>query len=180
MWLGSEYQLVHLDTPSNFEEGMSKWIEGTIGFNVEYYIISFHESISPNPVIVTSFALSMVVNTLVTGLIVFKILKVFLEVKRTPGLGPTGVTTLGPIIFIIIESGMALFAVQLVRVVYSCVPWQFPSYLTFNIITGINQMFNVIIRFIHFYVFVFLINFTWLGHRSNNNFGAGLNEIVHG
>ena len=171
--------MVLLDAPNYYdEEWLSKWIEGTIGFNINY--LNPLNIIAPNPLIVTSFALSMVVNTLVTGLIVFKILKVFLEVKRTPGLGPTGVTTLGPIIFIIIESGMALFAVQLVRVVYSCVPWQFPSYLTFNIITGINQMFNVIIRFIHFYDFVFLINFTWLGHRSNNNFGAGLNEIVHG
>ena len=119
--------------------------------------------------IITCFTLSMVVNTLVTGLIVFKILKVFLEVKRAPGLGPTGGTTLGPIIFIIIESGMALFAIQLVRLVYSCVQLEFPFYLTFSIITGINQMFNVIITFIHFNVFVLLITFTWLGHRANNN-----------
>ena len=164
----------------SFSEGVSKIIEGTLGANLDYFFVYNSMSIPRNPMIITCFALSMVVNTLVTGLIVFKILKVFLEVKRAPGLGPTGGTTLGPIIFIIIESGMALFAVQLVRVVYSCVPWQFPSYLTFNIITGINQMFNVIIRFIHFYVFVLLITFTWLGHRANNNFGSGLNEIVHG
>jgi TRAP-type mannitol/chloroaromatic compound transport system permease small subunit len=65
----------------------------------------------------------MAVNALMTGLIVFKILKVFLEfkptsVERTLGsLSSTGGSKLRHIIFIIIESGMALFAIQLVRVV---------------------------------------------------------------
>ena len=155
VWLGSEYQLeLVVGDALNPNLGVSKWVEGTIEFNLYYFLgLAYYNIIPSDPVIVTSFALSMVVNTLVTGLIVFKILKMFLEVKRTPGLGPTGVTTLGPIIFIIIESGMALFAIQLVCVVYSCVQLQFPVYLTFNIITGINQMFNVIIRFIHFYFF---------------------------
>ena len=111
-------------------------------------------SAPPDPLIVTSFALSMVVNTMATGLIVIKIIKVILGVKRASSLGPTGGTPLGPIIFIIIESGMALFAVQLVRVVYSCLPFQLPVLLTFNLFIGINQMFNVIIRFIHFYFLV--------------------------
>ena len=137
-------------------------------------------SVPPDPLIVTSFALSMVVNTLATGLIVIKILKVFSEVKRASSLGATGGTKFRPIIFIIIESGMALFAIQLVRIVYSCLPLQPPTLLTFNLIIGINQMFNVIIRFIHFYFFVLLITFTWPGHRTNNNFGAGLNEIAYG
>ena len=71
-----------------------------------------------------ALATSMVVNALVTGLIVFKILKVFLEVRATlvdQTLGSLN-STRGPklqrIIFIIIESGMALFAIQLVRVVF--------------------------------------------------------------
>ena len=55
-----------------------------------------------------------VVNTLVTGLIVVKILKVFLEVKITLIEGTLGSAAGGPnyqhVAFIIIESGMALFA----------------------------------------------------------------------
>ena len=71
----------------------------------------------------TGFIVSMVVNALVTGLIVFKILKVFLEVKATlverilGSLSSTGDPKLRHIIFIIIKSGMALFAIQLARVV---------------------------------------------------------------
>ena len=67
----------------------------------------------------------MVVNALATALIVFKILKVFLEVKPTSVERTLGLlsSTEGPklqhIIFIIIESGMALFSIQLVRVVIS-------------------------------------------------------------
>ena len=80
-----------------------------------------------NTLVLTGLVASMVVNALVTGLIVFKILKVFLEVRastsavgeRTWGslaLSSTGGPKLQHIIFIIIESGMALFAIQLVRV----------------------------------------------------------------
>ena len=110
----------------------------------------------------------MAVNTLMTGLIVFKILKVFLEVnaavtsvERT--LGSTGGTKLRQIIFIIIESGMALFAIQLVRIVLYILSipgvsnnFQISSYL----VMGIHQMFNVIIKSVHFYFFfVLLITF---------------------
>ena len=129
----------------------------------------------------------MAVNTLVTGLIVFKILKVFLEVKPTSverTLGSTGGTKLRHIIFIIIESGMALFAIQLVRFVLSTLlPGEAEAgpatafRLTFEIVVGIHEMFNVIIKSIYFYFFCFM-TFTWLGHRTNNNFGEDLNEIV--
>ena len=126
----------------------------------------------------------MAVNALVTGLIVFKILKVsrFLEVRVTSierTLSSTGDTTLRNIIFVIIESGMALFAIQLVRVLLSILP-AVPEQ-TYNFIVATNEMFNVIIRSIHFYFFVLLITFTWLGHHTNNNCNnssAGLNEIV--
>ena len=126
----------------------------------------------------TGFVASMAVNTLVTGLIVFKILnfKVFLtSVERT--LGSTRGTTFRHIIFIIIESGMALFAVQLIRVVLSYLPESLPN--TVDIVIGINQMVTVSIRFVHFYTFVLSDkHFTWIGNRTNNNFGASLNEIV--
>jgi len=62
------------------------------------------------------------VNALVTGLIVFKIFKVFREVKSVTALedkslGITRGNKLRSVTFIIIESGMALFAIQLARVV---------------------------------------------------------------
>ena len=103
----------------------------------------------------------MAVNTLMTGLIVFKILKVFLEVNAISieqTLGSTENTKLRHIIFIIIESGMALFAIQLVLLVLVILATQSKSQNTPNLnivylVTGIHKMFNVIINSIHFYFF---------------------------
>ena len=69
----------------------------------------------------TALAATMTVNTLVTGLIVFKILKWFWEFKRTLGSSSSaaGRPNYQHIAFIIIESGMALFATHLVRIVIS-------------------------------------------------------------
>ena len=100
---------------------------------------------------ITSFALSMAVHALVTGLIVFKILKVFLEVQTTSverTMGSTRNTMLRHIIFVIIESAMMLFAIQLIRIVLGILPSVPNSYLAF--IVGINEMFNVIISSVHF------------------------------
>ena len=105
----------------------------------------------------TAFATSMVVNALVTGLIVFKILKVFLEVKATSveltfgSLSSTGGPILRRIIFIIIESDMALFAIQLVRVVNtSIILGKFQAglglFIVSDFIIPIHQVLNVIIR----------------------------------
>ena len=108
----------------------------------------------------------MAVNTLVTGLIVFKILKVFLEVKATSAKrtfgslsSNAGGTKLQHIIFIIIESGMALFAIQLVRVVITSL-WAVqqtntPVVLLIapNFVYGIHEMLNVIMRSVHLYFF---------------------------
>ena len=111
----------------------------------------------------TSLPLSIAVNTLVTGLVVFKILKVFLEVnaisvERT--LDSIGGAKFRHIIFIIIESGMALFAIQLVRLVLSILAVQSKSQNTLSlnnvlIVAGIDQMVNVIIKSVHFYFFCF-------------------------
>ena len=115
----------------------------------------------------TGLTASMVVNALATGLIVFKILKVFLEVKATSvertlgSLSSTGGPKLQHIIFIIIESGMALLAIQLARVVITCLaefqPGQAPPgfSITFNVVIIIHQALNVIIRSVHFYIFYF-------------------------
>ena len=70
----------------------------------------------------TGLAMSMTVNALATGLIVFRIYKVFRQVKLTSedeNLGATCGNKLRSIIFVIIESGMALFTIQLVRLVLS-------------------------------------------------------------
>jgi len=104
------------------------------------------------PMVITSLTLSMTVNTLVTGLIVFKIFKVFLQVKAATAsvertLGTTaGGSNLRHVIFIIIESGMALLAVQLARFVLY-VLYNLPSESesasdAYFIFITINEMFN--------------------------------------
>ena len=121
-----------------------------------------------NTLDLTALAASMIMNTLVTGLIVFKILKVFLEVRATSvertlgSLSSTGGPILQHIIFILIESGMALFAIQLVCVVIiSLFELQAgpapPQSLAFASNFGINihQMLNVIITSVHLYFFCF-------------------------
>ena len=79
---------------------------------------------------------------------------------------------------------MALFAIQLVCVMLSILSVRgvlsYNSQISLYLLIGIHRMFNVIIKSVHFYFFFFvlLITFTWIGHHTDNNFGAGLNEIV--
>ena len=139
-----------------------------------------------NPLYMTSFAATIAVNGLVTGLIVFRILKVFMEVKAATTsvertLDSTGGTKLRHIIFVIIESGMTLLLIQVIRTVLSIIHSTGPVYFAadyFIVIYQVFFFFNVIIRSVHFYFFCFTENFTWLGNHTNNNFGAGVNEIV--
>ena len=108
----------------------------------------------------TGLAASMAVNALVTGLIIFKILKVFLEVNPIMvefTLYSTGGTKLRHVIFIIIESGLALFAIQLIRVIFTLLPLP-PGVDIMDYLITINQMFNVIIRSVRFYFFCFTDN----------------------
>ena len=132
---------------------------------------------------ITALAASTAVNALATGMIVFRILKA-MGVKPTlleRTLGSTGGNKFRHIMFIVIESGMALFAIQLVRIVLLCLPLPVavePFYNpVLNIVISINQMLNVIIIFCSF-LFLLLITFTWLGHHTNDNFGSGSNEVV--
>ena len=71
----------------------------------------------------------MAVNALMTGMIVFRILKATgvepTSVERT--LGSTEGNKFRHIIFIIIESGMALFAIQLVRIVLAVIALILPA-----------------------------------------------------
>ena len=116
----------------------------------------------------------MVVNALVTGMIVFRILKTTgvmpTSVERT--LGSTGGNKFRHIMFIIIESGMALLAIQLVRVVLASIGIQVkqgPYFQdAYGIVVSINQMLNVnIIISIHFYFSFFFADNIYLDRESH-------------
>ena len=99
----------------------------------------------------TSLTMSLTVNALVTGLIVFKIVKLFREVNSA------GITqsksTLQRVIGIIIESGMALFAIQLARLVSTIMlilTYDHRAYSAFILCVCIHQMINVIIKSVIF------------------------------
>jgi hypothetical protein len=97
------------------------------------------------PVALTSVVISLTVNAVVTGLIVLRILKVYWEVRSTSKGQALGVggseAKVRSIIFIMIESGMAMFAIQLIRVVLTVVK----RYDALIIILEIIEMVNVII-----------------------------------
>ena len=97
---------------------------------------------------VAGLALSMTVNALVTGLIAFRIFKVFREVKTATAndqiLGVTGGSTLRRVVFILIESGMALFSIQLVRLVVTIVKTD-GAQDAYYLINGVHGVLNVII-----------------------------------
>ena len=105
--------------------------------------------------IITSVAFSMAVNALVTGLIVYKIFKVFQTVQQNStsaekSLGVVGGRKYRSVIFVIIESGIALFAIQLLRVILS-IPAFFnsiPIGVALEYIIVIHEMLNVIITLV--------------------------------
>ena len=92
----------------------------------------------------------MAVNALMTGMIVLRILMATgvepTSVERN--LGSTEGKKIRHIMFIIIESGMALFAIQLVRVVLAFISLpveQFPFFqAAYDFVIVINQALNVI------------------------------------
>jgi hypothetical protein len=120
----------------------------------------------------------MAVNTLVTGLIVFKILKVFLEVRAISGemtlgsLASTGGSSskLRHVLFVIIESGMALFVIQLIRIVIISFTFDTDQQAV-NFVAPINQMLNVSIRSVHFhplFFFSFVLLMTFYLARASH------------
>jgi hypothetical protein len=103
-----------------------------------------------------SLVMSMTSNALVTGLIVFRIFEVFREVKGTitsalyeksSSLGAADGGKLRYIMFVIIESGMALFSIQLARVVCTALRLSTAGNGSdldaFNIIVVTHEMLNV-------------------------------------
>ena len=149
-YLGQSTYLQLADKPTSIYRLLVTWIapDGAKTFvQGQVFIANWGITLT-----ITSYAASLAVNTLVTGLIVFRILKVFLEVTEATSvertLGSTGGTTLRHIMFVIIESGMTLFALQLVRLVLEVQP---EINALSILLIGIIQMFNVIIRFVHFF-----------------------------
>ena len=103
--------------------------------------------------------LSMSVNALVTGLIVFRVFKVFQKVKTATAedrlLGNTGGSILQCVAFIIIESAMALFLIQLTRLVTEIVITDAANDIYF-LISGIHEMLNVIMMINDYYVILLM------------------------
>ena len=104
-----------------------------------------------NMLALASFAASMTVNALVTGLIVLRIFQVFrnsrgLTTSEEKSLGVTGGGKLPSIIFVIIESGMALFAIQVARLVIAATGLGTNAEADIDaLIVGVHEMLNVVI-----------------------------------
>lgn len=124
----------------------------------------------------------MSVNALVTGLIVFRIFKVFQKVRPTSDqltLGANNGRKLYSIISIIIESGMILFSIQLARFVVTVVQTDDADY-AYQIIVCIHEILTVIIKLvmsIPYYFFTDIIS-GYKGHNTHHHPGAGINGIV--
>jgi len=118
-----------------------------IAVNGAYFIVQnvVHESAWGNKLVLTSLIMSMTVNALVTGLILFRIVKVFREIKNVTtseeSLGITRGNKLRSVSFVIIESGMALFAIQLARVV-GTLSQNDAAFYAFQLIISIHEMVN--------------------------------------
>jgi hypothetical protein len=67
-----------------------------------------------NPIGIVAFSMSLAVNTIFTGLLVFKIAKASLALQNTHA---RGVKDFTPLISMLIESGLVFFMAQLIWVV---------------------------------------------------------------
>ena len=112
-----------------------------IGFSAQYLAGEFLDTSKSRTLFLASLIASMAVNALATGLIVFRIYKVFRDVKDI-----TRGRKLHSIIFIIIESGMALFAIQLARLILATMdPTNGNVAAGYGVIVCIHEMINVTI-----------------------------------
>ena len=109
---------------------------------------SVNNNYAGNTLLSTGLAASMAVNALMTGMIVFRIFKVTGVMPTTSfeqTLGSTGGNKFRHIMFVIIESGIALLAIQVVRFVLLFIP-ETAAWLGANdFVIAINQVLNVII-----------------------------------
>ena len=125
------------------------WAAGIGAFSIRQGRI--HVNLWTSPLVLTSLIVSLTVNALVTGLIVFKIFEVYREVKDNTisdekSLGVTAGSKLRSVMFVIIESGMALFVIQLVRLAISTqLPFTDAVSDAYTLIVVLYEMINVII-----------------------------------
>jgi hypothetical protein len=120
----------------------------------------------------TSLAASMTINALVTVLIVFRIFKVFHEVKDV-----TGGKKLCSIIFIIIESGMALFAIQLACLVIAATEERTNAECNIYLLIGcIHKMLNVVISSVT--ATLYITKMWRLRYNTYHHPGAGVNGTI--
>ena len=122
------------------------------GVGSSVYYSSPEQIVDPNwglTVNFTSTVMSLAVNTLTTSLIVFKIFKVYCEVKPMydKKFAADGGSKLRPLIFMIIESGMALFSIQLTLLVLYIVSTQ-------TALQPINDVYEmlIVIKICHCYL----------------------------
>ena len=109
---------------------------------------SVNNNYAGNTLYSTGLAASMAVNALMTGMIVFRIFKVTGVMPTTSfeqTLGSTGGNKFWHIMFIIIESGMALLVIQVVRFVLAFMPETAAWFGAYDFVIAINQVLNVII-----------------------------------
>jgi hypothetical protein len=88
---------------------------------------------------------------------------------RTLGTGGTD-ARVRSIIFIMIESGMAMFAIQLIRVVLGILNLE-----AIQLVIGINQMFNVIVRSV---ISTFTLLKLILGDNTDHHPYTSINGII--
>ena len=119
----------------------------------------------------TGLAASMAVNALMTGMIVFRILKVTGAMPSTSfehTLGSNGGNKFWHIMFIIIESGMALLVIQVVRFVLAFMPETAAWFGAYDFVVAINQVLNVIfIRSVFFFYFFCVADNIYLARESH-------------
>ena len=144
--LRSVYLPIYLHSLVDFRLlSLATWIASVAPLTILQFQISTQPT-SSHRLLLFSLVTSMAVNTLVTGLIVFKISMVFREAKTrisSAGLGGTSDgSRLRSIIFILIESGMALFCIQVARMTVTI----YVDEEVYDLVVGIHQMLNVIIR----------------------------------
>ena len=168
---------IYLDLLSNFNlSPIGIWLAG---FGAIFFVPT------PWDIFVTFIfvPLSMVVHTLVTGLIVGRIFKVFRKVQQgststEKSLGVNDGRKYQSLIFVIIESGIALFAIQLLRVMLNVLPSKSALfYVASSLIIVTHQMLNVIITLVIIRLYL-LISSTWLGYNTHHRPGASDNGIV--
>ena len=100
------------------------------------------------PLSLTGLAASMSVNALVTGLIVFRIFKVFRKIKHDTAISGRKIYS---VISIIIKSGMVLFSIQLARFAVT-LEMIMAADCAYQIIICIHEILTVIITFsVHLY-----------------------------